>query len=1082
MDGHDSLSSYTLDARIVQKKDQLEELSSMGSVLVAPIVKEVRTGQQFLIKLHLTKNGPSHNSSIPSLRVGRRVAINTAGDPRSGPEPLTLEIGISLAKSGQIRKGACAKCCHKFGPSSPILLLLDPLSPSITDPSNYAHIDTATGSITMLAKVICSSTDHGERGNKDRYLFEFKLKRTSTMSPPSIEPLEDDGETIASCFIPPVMCSGHHKAKRVYPPQRPSKITKGTSTSKAKTIKRQRGTSNSAIPCNVAHHAGEHPGGYISAESISNISGLQSSVPLLSDRLPRTPVARPYSDVPNAADKVDHTESSDSQPHMPPAQHPPGPVPPAHPQCPRITEVRPDHGPIRKTTDVFLRGTFFHEGMIPYFGCFPAEDVVVEAATLIICKAPKSPLPGTVSITIHDNVGNSFTELGQYTYLDDSETELLILQLQLRLAHRALEYLHAQATGRKGNAADILKGIPGLASSPHSASLLMDNMDHDSTMDPNQPILSLQQVEQAILNTLDHLPRAIDISEQLEDGSSLLHLSILLGFDRLAIRLVEEGCELELMDAWLMTPLMYAVLKGNEIVVRVLVNAGASSAGAETPREFYDRLPFEAHTTLAMDEYLSISCTRFWSVDSVCPSIDTEEESDAIEAGSDEEKEPFRYEAFDGERHRNRHTVSPPTSSTAPATPVIRNSRSEAQSDGSELMAQLADTIQGVRINHGIPPLDQQHLPPLHTVEMDGTITINTNVVQGIELAESVLLGNDMYRNANPESGYHSGVYTEVRERLSLLNKATLPHEGLKMTVLMKKLSASNPSPISKRLISSSSAPRELFRTGDTFGIEIGLSTVDPSGTNDQYLPLPKEFIGVKFPHNMVKGVGGRPAVLLSEMTYILKVTIELGRSSTNTCAGSCSTADIESESTGANQGDGIPLSGSCQACSKFLHEHRNLSPSPKTTSGPSLYPILQFSIPGGLSSTTSSHQEPVLNQDTNSSGVVELRDGLCEVKAKVNCSSMHQLLQRERIRCTEELRLQQQGLSSPSSSHAVPPTESAKSIPDSLTRTAPLAMADIQDLGYVFKFELIHPSLNTVVSYYETNPIMFQSYARGRT
>lgn len=112
------MSSYRLEARIIQKKDQLEELSATGAITSTPIVDEVRTGQQFLIKLHLLRNGNTGTSGhmparFPTLRVARRVAINTAGDPRTDADPLTLEIGVHLAKSGTARKGACAKCCHK---------------------------------------------------------------------------------------------------------------------------------------------------------------------------------------------------------------------------------------------------------------------------------------------------------------------------------------------------------------------------------------------------------------------------------------------------------------------------------------------------------------------------------------------------------------------------------------------------------------------------------------------------------------------------------------------------------------------------------------------------------------------------------------------------------------------------------------------------------------------------------------------------------------------------------------------------------------------------------------------------------
>src|SRR5690554_8119582 len=98
---------YSMSARIIRKKDQLEELSSTGAIITAPMVDEVRTGQQFLIKLQMTKPGitPSSSTKFPAMRVERRDAINTAGEPRSEAEPLTLQVIVHLAKSGQIRKG-----------------------------------------------------------------------------------------------------------------------------------------------------------------------------------------------------------------------------------------------------------------------------------------------------------------------------------------------------------------------------------------------------------------------------------------------------------------------------------------------------------------------------------------------------------------------------------------------------------------------------------------------------------------------------------------------------------------------------------------------------------------------------------------------------------------------------------------------------------------------------------------------------------------------------------------------------------------------------------------------------------------
>ncbi|KAF9960589.1 SPT3 Dosage dependent suppressor of Ty-induced promoter mutations-like protein [Mortierella alpina] len=1102
MDENDLMSAYSLDVRIIQKKDQLEELSAIGAAISAPVVEEVRTGQQFLIKLHLSRNGVGHASRLPSLRVSRRVAINTAGESRTDPDPLTLEIAVHLAKSGQVRK----------------------------DPATYAHVDTTTGSITMLAKVVCSSTDHGERGNKDRYIFEFKLKRSNnglrshsnSNGSSSMDSPEDDGETIAACFTPAIMASGHHKAKRMYPHPRPSKITKGGPTPKTKISKRHKSEPNIMTP-----FQGPADG------SMLDHSGFSSTMPFLAEHLSQVPMMASYSN---------HSTDTSMQPHSVNGQHsggytsslphPSAPMQPPHQSqpFPRITTVRPDHGPIRKTTDVVLRGGFFREGMIPYFGCFPAQDIIVETASLIICKAPESPLPGAVSITIYDSIGNSFADLGQFTYTDDSETELLILQLQLRLAHRALEYLHTQATGRKGNAVDILKDIPGLSTSPRSGSLLMDAAEEggpSAEAEETPQVLSLSQVEQGVLDMLDQLPYGMDISLQLEDGSNLLHLSLLLGFDTLTERLIEEGCDIEAQDAWLMTPLMYAVLKGNTRMARSLVLAGASSSGARTPQEFCDILPWVCELSGTMVSILSISCSRYFGT-SRSFSLDSVEEGLEHGGADDEGRASSSGEPDDNQgREPTEATTTRRSAVMLDPEDAVANIDSASRptvESGSQMMTQLADALQGIHTYHGMPPLDQQDLPPLHTVESDGSITINTKVIK-----TNTALGAEMYTNVNPESGYHSGVISEVQKRLNRLHMATLPSEGVQMTVLLKKLSPTRPAPSSSI---TRSTPLELFRTGDSFNIEIRLATTPSSLENGEqaFVPMPKEYLGIRFPHEMVKRVSGRPALILSEMTYSLRMTMELGKAKNLETEVSRTEEDEEEEEEEEEsrqedadiddeQSSGPLLSGACQACSKYLHEHRKLSPSRRSVQDPWMYPILQFSVPGGPSVSTSprQHQEavshPASSTYADQSGVVELREGVCEVKAKVNCSSMHHLIQRERAKRTASKQQKQKdqgqhadqessstglssSLSAPLSTTSTPVLESAASTesegsdassaclslrPSPSKQTKKRVLTDLQDPGFVFKFELIHPTLNTVVAHYNTQPILFQTYARGR-
>ncbi|KAK3814394.1 MAG: hypothetical protein J3Q66DRAFT_346386 [Benniella sp.] len=949
----------------------------------------------------------------------------------------------------------------------------------------------------MLAKVICSSTDHGERGNKDRYIFEFRLKRTSSMpalasnhasSSSSSEAPEDEGETLSACFTHPIMCSGHHKAKRAYPNQRPVKVTKTGPTPKMKTIKRHKSAPNIIMPPAGSHHA-EVLGGS-GPMAAHNHLGFPPAMAFLPDHLSQVPTIESSASRSNSVD----FRSSTHHPFAPSVDSSSETMPQHSVQHPRIIEVRPDHGPIRKKTDVILRGLFFREGMVPYFGCLPALDIIVETANLIVCKAPESSLPGTVAISIYDHAGNNFPELGQFTYTDDSETELLILQLQLKLAHRALEYLHKQATGQRGNAADIMKTIPGLT--PSQSGNMMDMLEAADI-----PMMSLHQVEESILDTLNNLPKDVDISLQLEDGSNLLHLSILLRFDRLAFRLIDEGCDIEAQDIYSMTPLMYAVLYGNEALARHLVLAGATSSGARTPQEFYSRLPRRAEPTSAMYWFLSVSCARFFNA-ALSPStfisdaLEEEEtdmdgvypQEDEVEDGGESEESCSQIE---GEEDAGRLLETSTTVSTATRSSIV-----------SEIFSRLADTVQDVSISSS----DQQDLPP-DTVPTDSSFVVDNETTRKAVAADPATIEHhrwpyqyqditEMLRNANPESGYHSGVLSEVQEHLQHIHTATLPSEGVKMEVSFRRLSQSAPpaAPLSERpqSMTLSSIPLELYRTGDSFAIEIRLTTPSSSSSDlpEEHDPMPQQHLGIRFPQEMVKRVGGRQACVLTENAYILKVSIEQGDLSIPVDQLFEKDQSHHGEEHGYQSfGDGTPLTSVCQACSKFLHEHKSLSPSRRSMTDPSHYPILQFYIPSGTSSSTSlsslwtsssspstavsSLQSSTVNP--NDSGVVELHDGVCEVRAKVNCSSLHHLIQSERVKRQAELQRQQQLQISQGQQPAADPYNV-----DQPQRS--LALTDLVDPGFVFKFELVHPTLRMAVAHYETKPILFQSYSRRRT
>lgn len=981
------MSGYTLNARIIQKKDQMEEVLPTGEVIQAHAAEEVRTGQQFLIKLQLTKQGPSAQSpsTFPTMRVDRRDAINTAGEPRSDVEPLTLQIIVHLAKSNQIRKGACAKCCHKYGPTSSILVLLDPLSPSASDPSSYAHIDTSTGAITLLAKVLCSSTDHGERGNKDRYIFEFRLKHTSSMLSGAMGAgfRGDESDIVASCRTAPIMCSGHHKAKRAYPNPRLGKVTKEGVSPKTKVIKHHKGVPGALSSVQTSPFRGQNDD-FHRSDSISSNSNYPSPLSLMQDNITSASVMSSFDDD-QLGDIEVGSSTADGMLLSSTMDSPAEPSPPAQLQPPSILEVRPDHGPIRRTTDVVLRGTFFREGMTPYFGCFPALDVSVETSSLIICKAPEYSMAVTVPVSIYDRNGGSFGNLSQFTYTEESETELLILQLQLRMAHRALEFLHSQTTGQHGNATDIMRdiGITSSTGGSHSTgNMMMDSL----------ALLTREQVEDGILSTLDQLPNEVDISMSLDDNTSLLHLSILLNFDRLTVRLIEGGCDIEAADSWGLTPLIYAVLKGNERVVRSLVMAGATSSGSKTPQEFYARLPHAFTPTVAVMGYLSVACTRY----SASPDALVSGQEEAME-GSDCEidcdiqsgNNSGAFQAAD--QTIPAHSTSDSTATaTATATTTATVGGSAAPADEGSDLAQIARNIQGVHLSTDMPPLDQQGLPQMHVESEDGTTTVNNTVLKGGNILSQTLVTSS---GPKEDSAYHSGLMEEFQ------GGAPLPSDGVEMKVVF-----SDPN--------NATEQAGLFRTDVKFNMEIHLTAA--TATTASGLP---DKLGVLFPKEMAKRVTGERVSSLRDSTYILRVSTHLGRS--------------------ASGGPGAAaLDRGCSKCPQK--------------------PIVTFHVP----------LDPA-QPNTPDEYVVEMKKGLLSVQARVNCSSTHHAT-------GHVLQPQQQGGQSLSSSSS----SASSSITPTPTPT-PTSGSVRVDPGYVFKFELVHPTLSNVVATCEVGPYMFRSFSR---
>jgi len=415
--------------------------------------------------------------------------------------------------------------------------------------------------------------------------------------------------------------------------------------------------------------------------------------------------------------------------------------------------------------------------------------------------------------------------------------------------------------------------------------------------------------------------------------------------------------------------------------------------------------------------------------------------------------------------------------------------KEEEEDEEAKTMGKIADAIRGVYINHDMPPLDQQDLPPMHTVAEDGSMVINRKVLKGDEIPRGIIPSEEYgtITSDNAESGYYSKVMSAVQDRLSHSSQEALPFEGVAMTAQFKKGPTMGlPTTASA---ASRAFPESLFRTGESFEIEIRLATMDLPGSTLPPIPFPKEYVGIRFPHEMVKRINGQPVSILNEKTYDLRMSIELGKPSGTTMTTTVQPDDNQ-ESSHNHPGDGILLPGVCHVCSRTLQQSKK--PSAVSTAAAvdtTVSPILHFYVPALPAFALPSDADTTMSTDLGSN-VVELRNGQLEVKAKVSCSSLHHLLQRDRTRIAMKLQLQPQtplpssSSSSTSTPFATGPTSlsspSSTSFASSLSEKSKAELKDL-DTGLVFTFELVHPITHTVVAKAVTGPIFFQSYSLKR-
>ncbi|KAG0005332.1 hypothetical protein BGZ80_011325 [Entomortierella chlamydospora] len=217
---------------------------------------------------------------------------------------------------------------------------------------------------------------------------------------------------------------------------------------------------------------------------------------------------------------------------------------------PVVKSLEPKRGPICQENHVIIIGQNFSRGMTPIFGTDSGKVIDINPF-YIECTTPRYSKAEEVSVLIYHN-GNFLATNNTYEFTNEqaqSELEQMLRNL-------------IQSDGEAGDMASYFNQFGRLSS----------------------------------------LPSSTDISGQSQsNGSTMLHNTVLLGYQTGVEILIEEGIELDIEDDSGMTALDYAIHTNNVEIASALLYAGSVVS-----YERLDKLPL--HPTSAMVTLLKDVC------------------------------------------------------------------------------------------------------------------------------------------------------------------------------------------------------------------------------------------------------------------------------------------------------------------------------------------------------------------------------------------------------------------------------------------------------------------------------------------
>ncbi|KAI1317037.1 hypothetical protein EDD11_009103 [Mortierella claussenii] len=604
---------------------------------------EFRKGQQFYLNVHLSPEDreryrylriPTENIVLPCRADSAgRISLNASGkrsaDAMSTPTSAQEEDVLSMKLTTFLEpEHRPVVPCGRCKDKTPEILRFHPGVNGKPMIDENGMVTLREGQIKLIASAWCASTSH-HRGPGTKFSFEIEL--TSMMG----GNLNHKG--------PVLVYQGRSDEVEIYASHGRDKGSRSMSKNTDKLSKSQ------SPPLHESGSAGA--GGPPSPAKTSSPPGSPSQ------NSGHTYGSNHH--INNSINGYDTGPVKKRREEQPPPLSPPLQDGDLTSLPPVIKSLEPRKGPICQENHVIIIGQNFARGMIPMFGREYGQVIEINPF-YIECTTPLYPKKETVRLWIHHEE-NFLPSDKTYEFTDE--------QAQSELEQMLRNMIQESQGGASDFGGNDNGGSHGPQGGNNTASYF------------------------SLFGKIAGLPSSTDISGQSQmNGSTLLHNSVLLGYNDGVEILIEEGIELDIEDDSGLTALDYAIHTNNAEITSALLHAGSIVS--------YDRLnklplrPSNAMASLLKD-LCNVDLPTRASVMAQDQVPDLGAQQDAfVESPQQDEQGDDHDGIVESGVSRESHTV-PSTTTTATAAPVAAAGHvviqdtileeSEAESDNSSI-------------------------------------------------------------------------------------------------------------------------------------------------------------------------------------------------------------------------------------------------------------------------------------------------------------------------------------------------------------------------------------------------------------